>query len=212
MRFLGTLFAPRSSKNNNNKEMEEKELNTPNTETTNENLQQEEVQTENTENAETAAEEVHEPTVEEQLEAAQAEIAALNDKVLRQMAEFDNYRKRTLKEKAELILNGGEKTITALLPVMDDLDRALENMDKTDDVATLKEGVELIIQKLVTTLGAQGLKRMETAGQAFDTDFHEAVALVPSDESQKNQIIDCVQPGYLLNEKVIRHAKVVVGQ
>ena len=136
----------------------------------------------------------------------------LNDKVLRQMAEFDNYRKRTLKEKAELILNGGEKTITALLPVMDDLDRALENMDKTDDVATLKEGVELIIQKLVSTLGAQGLKRMETQGQAFDTDFHEAVALVPGDESKKNQIIDCVQPGYLLNEKVIRHAKVVVGQ
>ena len=97
MRFLGTLFAPRSSKNNNNKEMEEKELNTPNTETTNENLQQEEVRTENTENAETAAEEAHEPTIEEQLEAAQAEIAALNDKVLRQMAEFDNYRKRTLK-------------------------------------------------------------------------------------------------------------------
>lgn len=212
MRFLGTLFAPRSSKNNNNKEMEEKELNTPNTETTNENLQQEEVQAENTENAETAAEEAHEPTIEEQLEAAQAEIAALNDKVLRQMAEFDNYRKRTLKEKAELILNGGEKTITALLPVMDDLDRALENMDKTDDVATLKEGVELIIQKLVTTLGAQGLKRMETQGQTFDTDFHEAVALVPGDESKKNQIIDCVQPGYLLNEKVIRHAKVVVGQ
>ena len=187
-------------------------MNTPNTETTNENQQQEEVQTENTENAETAAEETHEPTIEEQLEAAQAEIAALNDKVLRQMAEFDNYRKRTLKEKAELILNGGEKTITALLPVMDDLDRALENMDKTDDVATLKEGVELIIQKLVTTLGAQGLKRMETQGQTFDTDFHEAVALVPGDESKKNQIIDCVQPGYLLNEKVIRHAKVVVGQ
>ena len=151
-------------------------------------------------------------TEKDPLEAALEELAVLKDKYLRQVAEFDNYRKRTLKEKAELILNGGEKTITALLPVMDDLDRALENMDKTDDVATLKEGVELIIQKLVTTLGAQGLKRMETAGQAFDTDFHEAVALVPGDESQKNQIIDCVQPGYQLNEKVIRHAKVVVGQ
>ena len=151
-------------------------------------------------------------TEKDPLEAALEELAVLKDKYLRQVAEFDNYRKRTLKEKAELILNGGEKTITALLPVMDDLDRALENMDKTDDVATLKEGVELIIQKLVTTLGAQGLKRMETQGQAFDTDFHEAVALVPGDESKKNQIIDCVQPGYLLNEKVIRHAKVVVGQ
>lgn len=129
------------------------------------------------------------------------------------MAEFDNYRKRTLKEKTELILNGGEKVITALLPVLDDFDRAMQNMDKTDDVATLKEGLDLILQKLTKTLGSQGLKRMETAEKAFDTDFHEAIALVPvTEEEKKNQIIDCVQPGYLLNEKVIRHAKVVVGQ
>ena len=154
-----------------------------------------------------------EPTVEEQLAAAQAEIAKLNDQLLRQMAEFDNYRKRTLKEKTELILNGGEKVITALLPVLDDFDRAMQNMDKTDDVATLKEGLDLILQKLTKTLGSQGLKRMETAEKAFDTDFHEAIALVPvTEEEKKNQIIDCVQPGYLLNEKVIRHAKVVVGQ
>lgn len=173
----------------------------------------EESVSENNDNSETS-ENADSTTGEEKspLEEAQEQIAELKDKYLRSVAEFDNYRKRTLKEKAELILNGGEKTITALLPVMDDLDRALENMDKTDDVATLKEGVELIIQKLVKTLGAQGLKRMETQGQAFDTDFHEAVALVPGDESKKNQIIDCVQPGYLLNEKVIRHAKVVVGQ
>lgn len=154
-----------------------------------------------------------EPTAEEQLAAAQAEIAKLNDQLLRQMAEFDNYRKRTLKEKTELILNGGEKVITALLPVLDDFDRAMQNMDKTDDVATLKEGLDLILQKLTKTLGSQGLKRMETAEKAFDTDFHEAIALVPvTEEEKKNQIIDCVQPGYLLNEKVIRHAKVVVGQ
>ena len=154
-----------------------------------------------------------EPTAEEQLAAAQAEIAKLNDQLLRQMAEFDNYRKRTLKEKTELILNGGEKVITALLPVLDDFDRDMQNMDKTDDVATLKEGLDLILQKLTKTLGSQGLKRMETAEKAFDTDFHEAIALVPvTEEEKKNQIIDCVQPGYLLNEKVIRHAKVVVGQ
>lgn len=160
-----------------------------------------------------SAEDTPEPTVEEQLAAAQVEIAKLNDQLLRQMAEFDNYRKRTLKEKTELILNGGEKVITALLPVLDDFDRAMQNMDKTDDVATLKEGVELILQKLTKTLGSQGLKRMETAEKAFDTDFHEAIALVPvAEEEKKNQIIDCVQPGYLLNEKVIRHAKVVVGQ
>lgn len=160
-----------------------------------------------------SAEDTPEPTVEEQLAVAQVEIAKLNDQLLRQMAEFDNYRKRTLKEKTELILNGGEKVITALLPVLDDFDRAMQNMDKTDDVATLKEGVELILQKLTKTLGSQGLKRMETAEKAFDTDFHEAIALVPvAEEEKKNQIIDCVQPGYLLNEKVIRHAKVVVGQ
>lgn len=153
-----------------------------------------------------------EPTVEEKLQAAQDEIAKLNDQILRQMAEFDNYRKRTLKEKAELILNGGEKVISALLPVMDDLDRALLNIEKTEDVATLKEGVELIIQKLTKTLTAMGLHRIETEGQAFNTDFHEAIAMVPGDESLKNQIIDCVQPGYMLNEKVIRHAKVAVGQ
>ena len=160
-----------------------------------------------------SAEDTPEPTVEEQLAVAQVEIAKLNDQLIRKLAEFDNYRKRTLKEKTELILNGGEKVITALLPVLDDFDRAMQNMDKTDDVATLKEGVELILQKLTKTLGSQGLKRMETAEKAFDTDFHEAIALVPvAEEEKKNQIIDCVQPGYLLNEKVIRHAKVVVGQ
>lgn len=172
-------------------------------ESTNEDVQQ----TESTEGVEDI-----EQTVEERLQAAQDEIAKLNDQLLRQMAEFDNYRKRTLKEKTELILNGGEKVITALLPVMDDLDRARLNMDQTNEIATLKEGVELIIQKLTKTLSTMGLRRIETEGQAFDTDFHEAIAMVPGDESMKNQIIDCVQPGYILNEKVIRHAKVAVGQ
>ena len=149
----------------------------------------------------------------DKLAAAEEEIATLKDKYLRQVAEFDNYRKRTLKEKVELIQNGGEKVLSALLPVLDDLDQALDNINKSDDVATLKEGVELIIDKMYKTLASQGLKKMETIGQEFDTDFHEAVALIPAtEEVQKNHVMDCVQAGYLLGEKVIRHAKVVVGQ
>ena len=157
--------------------------------------------------------ETTEQTDAEKLALAEAEIAKLKDQLLRQIAEFDNYRKRTLKEKTELILGGGEKVLSALLPVLDDLDRAQQNMANAEDVEALREGVDLIINKLVTTLAAQGLKRMETEGKEFDTDFHEAIALLPAaDEAQKNHIIDCVQAGYLLNEKVIRHAKVVVGQ
>lgn len=149
----------------------------------------------------------------EKLAQANAEIVQLKDKYLRQVAEFDNYRKRTLKEKTDLILNGGERVIEALLPVLDDLERALQSMEKSEDVTTLKEGVNLILSKLSKTLSAQGLKKMETIGEVFDTDFHEAIALVPAQEdTQKNQIIDCVQTGYLLNDKVLRHAKVVVAQ
>ena len=152
-------------------------------------------------------------TETDKLAAALAEIDSLKDKYLRQVAEFDNYRKRTLKEKTELILNGGEKVLSALLPVLDDLDRAMQNIEKSTDVETLKEGVSLIMDKLTKTLQGQGLQKMDAIGKLFDTDFHEAVALIPStEESQKNHVIDCVQPGYMLNEKVIRHAKVVVGQ
>lgn len=167
--------------------------------------------------AETAAgaaeEKAAELTDAEKLAQAEAEIEKLNDQMLRLRAEFDNYRKRTLKEKTELILNGGEKVMKALLPVLDDLERAMANIDKSDEVDTLKEGVDLIISKLSKTLAGEGLKKMETVGTAFDTDFHEAIALVPVQEAeQKNQIIDCVMAGYTLNDKVIRHAKVVVGQ
>ena len=152
-------------------------------------------------------------TEKDPLEAALEELAVLKDKYLRQVAEFDNYRKRTLKEKTDLILNGGEKVPTALLPILDDLDRAAENIEKSNDLDTLKEGVALILDKLTKTLAAQGLKKMETIGQPFDTDFHEAVALIPAqEEAQKNVVIDCVQQGYQLNDKVLRHAKVVVGQ
>lgn len=159
-----------------------------------------------------ATETEKELTDAEKLEAANEEIAQLKDKYLRQVAEFDNYRKRTLKEKTELILNGGEKVLSALLPILDDFDRAIANIQKSDDVNALKEGVELIAGKLNKTLASQGLQKMDTIGKPFDTDYHEAIALVPAqDEDKKNLVMDCVQPGYMLNDKVLRHAKVVVG-
>ena len=162
----------------------------------------------------TTEESTHEEaSVEEQLQKAQEELQHLKENHLRQLAEFDNYKKRTLKEKAELILNGGEKVLTAFLPVLDDLARAQENIEKNQDYNTLKEGVDLIVKKLYKVLGEQGLTVIEAEGQPFDTDYFEAVALVPvEDDAQKGKIIDCVQTGYKLNDKVIRHAKVVVGQ
>ena len=147
------------------------------------------------------------------LETALDEIEQLKDKYLRSVAEFDNYRKRTLKEKAELILNGGEKTVQAILPVIDDMERALENGEKTDDPAVLREGMELIYQKFMKALESLGVKKIETRGADFDTDMHEAVAMVPGmGDDKKGKVIDCLQTGYQLNDKVIRHAKVAVGQ
>jgi molecular chaperone GrpE len=147
------------------------------------------------------------------LEEAQAAIADAKDKYLRLSAEFDNYRKRTLKEKAELIKNGAEKTLTAILPVLDDLERAVKTADASEETKAMREGVELIFNKFVKVLNQEGLQKIETEGQAFDTDYHEAIALIPAQsDDQKNQILDCVQTGYTLNEKVIRHAKVVVAQ
>ena len=129
------------------------------------------------------------------------------------MAEFDNYRKRTLKERAELILNGGEKVLTAILPVVDDMERAIENGAKTDDPQVLREGMELIYHKLLKVMEAQGVSTIETTDADFDTDIHEAVAMVPGmGDDKKGKVIDCLQKGYKLNDKVIRHAKVAVGQ
>jgi molecular chaperone GrpE len=148
-----------------------------------------------------------------QIEDLQQQVAELKDKYLRQVAEFDNYRKRTLKEKAELILNGGEKVLSALLPVLDDFDRTEANMEKSDDIDTLRKGVTLISQKLTKILESQGLKTIDAVGKDFNTDFHEAIAMVPAQKDEdKGKVIDCVQKGYMLNEKVIRHAKVAVGQ
>ena len=147
------------------------------------------------------------------LDVALDEIADLKDKYLRSVAEFDNYRKRTLKERAELILNGGEKVITAVLPVIDDMERAIENGKKTDDPEVLREGMELIHQKLMKILEAQGVSLIDTDAADFDTDVHEAVAMVPGmGDDKKGKVIDCLQKGYKLNDKVIRHAKVAVGQ
>ena len=153
-----------------------------------------------------------EMSVEDKLAAAETKVAELQDKYLRQVAEFDNYRKRTIKEKAELILNGAEKTITAILPILDDMERALKNMDKMEDVAAVKEGVTLIFQKFVKVLGEQGVKKIETENADFNTDLHEAIAQVPApSDEMKGKIIDCVKTGYTLNEKVIRHSQVAVG-
>ena len=184
-----------------------------------ENQQQEtEAQAEETNSAENAGEEKEAELSEEEkaakeLEETKQALEDYKDKYLRLSAEFDNYRKRTMKEKAELIKNGGEKAISAILPILDDLERALQNMQKADDVKAMYEGIDLIHQKFLKNLGHEGLEKMNPVGEAFDTDFHEAIALVPAqEEAQKGKILDCVQTGYKLNDKVIRHAKVVVAQ
>ena len=159
------------------------------------------------------SEETSEEEEKDPLEKAQEEIADLKDKWLRSVAEFENYRKRTLKERAELILNGGEKVITAILPIIDDMERTIENGAKTDDPEVLREGMSLIHQKFMKTLEAQGVSKIETENADFDTDVHEAVAMVPGmGDDKKGKVIDCLQQGYKLNDKVIRHAKVAVGQ
>jgi molecular chaperone GrpE len=161
-----------------------------------------------------ATKEAEEPAEEKDpLEAALEEIEQLKTQMLYKTAEFDNYRKRTLKEKAELILNGGEKAVSAVLPVIDDMERAIENGAKTDDPAVLREGMELIYNKFIKALEGLGVKKMDTADADFDTDLHEAVAMVPGmGDDKKGKVIDCLQTGYMLNDKVIRHAKVAVGQ
>lgn len=191
-----------------NKKFEEKEhIEQPEVEKASEQPQN----TEKDENKE-AKEEQSEPEAK-QTEELEKQLDEMKDKYLRQVAEFDNYRKRTLKEKTELILNGGEKVITALLPIMDDFERAQQNMEKANDIKALKEGVDLIFQKLQKILESQGLKKIETEGQDFNTDFHEAIAMIPAQkDEQKGKVVDCVQAGYMLNDKVIRHAKVAIGQ
>lgn len=151
--------------------------------------------------------------VSAELAELQKKYDELNNSHLRLMAEFDNYRKRTLREKSELIKNGGENALTQLLPVVDDFERALQNIHKAEDLTGVAEGVDLIYNKFVSYLASQGVKAMEVVGKPFDLDQSEAIATIPvPEEGLKGKVLDCVQTGYLLNEKVIRHAKVVVGE
>jgi len=173
-------------------------------------------------NQDTTQEETNEPQeqqeqTEEETQTEEENLAQqleeLKDKYLRAVAEFENFKRRTLKEKTELILNGGEKAITAILPIIDDMERAIENAHKQESVDAVEEGWELIYKKLLSTLEGMGVKKIEVDGKDFDVDFHEAVAMVPGmGDDKKGKIIDCVQTGYTLNDKVIRHAKVAVGQ
>ncbi len=159
----------------------------------------------NTDTADKKAEEI------DPLTKAQQEVEELKKQLLYKTAEFENYRKRTLKEKAELILNGGEKTVAAILPILDDFERAIA--DKSEDPKVIKEGVQMIFNKFVKTLEGLGVKKIDTNDKDFDVDFHEAIAMVPGmGDDKKGKIIDCVQTGYTMNDKVIRHAKVAVGQ
>lgn len=181
------------------------------------NEQQTEVDTQTVDNIlneDTAEEPAQEKETEAApLEKALSELEELKDKYLRTVAEFENFKRRTQKEKAELIFNGGEKTVSAILPVLDDMERAVENAAKTEDIQALEAGWELIFKKLQTTLEGLGVKKIEVQNQDFDVDFHEAIAMVPGvEDDKKGKVIDCVQTGYTLNEKVIRHAKVAVGQ
>lgn len=181
-------------------------------------LQQEETQTEaqnaDVENQNAEEEQpAKEETPEDKIAALQAELEKSQKEYLFLMAEFDNYRKRTVKEKAELIKNGGEKAMLGLLPVIDDFERAIDAIDKSSDVEGLKEGVDLIYNKFMKYLESQQVKPMESTGTDFDADIYEAVTTFPApDESMKGKVIDTVQKGYTINEKVLRHAKVVVGQ
>lgn len=154
-----------------------------------------------------------EEKLQQSLDEAEKRIAEIQDKYLRLSAEFDNYRKRTIKEKSEIIKNAAEKTITAILPVLDDMERAIANMQKSEDAKAWLEGVELINNKFLKILSQEGLNKIETEGADFDTDYHEAIAMIPApNEEQKGKVLDCVQTGYKLNDKVIRHAKVAVAQ
>ena len=191
------------SKKEKNIKIEGEELELNNEETTQNDA---EAQAEDANGEETPAEEELDPLV-----AAQNEAEQWKDKYIRLVAEFDNYKKRTLKEKSELILNGSEKTVAAILPILDDFERAIA--DKSEDPKAIKEGVQMIFNKFVKTLEGLGVKKIETNDKDFDVDFHEAIAMVPGmGDDKKGKIIDCVQTGYTMNDKVIRHAKVAVGQ
>lgn len=191
------------SKKEKNIKIEGEELELNNEETTRNDA---EAQAEDANGEKTPAEEELDPLV-----AAQNDAEQWKDKYIRLVAEFENYKKRTLKEKSELILNGSEKTVAAILPILDDFERA--TADKTEDPQAIKEGYELIYKKFLKALETLGVNKIETDNADFNVDYHEAIAMVPGmGDDKKGKVIDCVQTGYTLNDKVIRHAKVAVGQ
>lgn len=186
--------------------------NVVNDEVNNENAS-EEAKAEEAKAEEVKAEEPKEPTPEEKIADLEAQIEELKKLQLYKAAEFDNFRKRAMAEKAELIKNGGAKIITTLLPVVDDLERAQHNMDKFEDINAVKEGVNLIIDKMFKLLAQEGLKKMDVVGQPFDSDLHDAIATIPApSEELKGKVLDCTKAGYTLNDKVIRFAQVAVAQ
>ena len=185
-----------------------------NEETVNENVEEQETAAEEqTDAADTQKEEKKELTPEEKIAELEKQVEELKNQQLYKVAEFDNFRKRVMQEKADLIKNGGAKVITTLLPIIDDLERAQQNMDNYEDVEAVKEGLNLIIDKFFKLLAQEGLKKMEVVGQPFDSDLHEAIAMVPGQpDEQKGKVIDCLTAGYTLNDKVIRYAKVAVAE
>lgn len=188
------------------KKVKEEELNV-------ENIQENAEEQPQNEQAEDQVPLTREEELEQELAKAQETIEDQKDKFLRLSAEFDNYRKRTMKEKTELVLNGGEKCLGSILPIVDDFERAIKTMERATDVNAVKEGVELIYTKFINVLGQNGVKIIETKELPLNTDFHEAIAVIPAPaEELKGKILDCVQTGYTLNDKVLRHAKVVVGE
>lgn len=225
--WFGKIFAARTTKSFNIMDKKEKiNIDDEQVKASSESAAEKEKESEKAENQDnTATEEAEENAADtdkeneekeeekDPLAEALKEIEILKDKYLRSVAEFDNYRKRTLKEKTELILNGSGKAVQAFLPIIDDMERAIENAEKTDDIEVIREGMKLIHQKTNKTMESLGVKEIKTEDADFDTDYHEAVAMVPGmGDDKKGKVLDCVQKGYTLNDKVIRHAKVAVGQ
>jgi grpE len=201
------MKAKKNNKNiNNNTQEQENNAQSALENEAQEDVKQQDNEQQHSQEESSEQEEKVDPTAKAQQEAEQ-----WKDKYIRLVAEFDNYKKRTLKEKSELIINGSEKTINAVLPILDDFERALS--DNTEDPNSIKEGFNLIYKKFVETLKKIGVQKIDTDNADFNVDYHEAIAMVPGmGDEKKGKIIDCVQTGYTLNDKVIRHAKVAVGQ
>lgn len=199
-----------AKKEDKNKKVDEQQVEQPEL---NENIGNEETAQEQDPQEEATQEEAAEPTPEERIAQLEAAIEKEKKEYLFLMADFENYRRRTLQEKQDLIKNGGQKVLEGILPVVDDIERAIDAINQGGDLDSLKEGVDLIHNKLISYLKSNNVEAIESTGELFDTDVHEAVTTFPApSEDQKGRVIDTVLKGYMLNDKVLRHAKVVVGQ